>query len=400
VSISRPEQLPAGAASLRAPLPDPYVYRSALKRGAAHTLDALGAAFFAPHLRLVNWSKVRRIAVLRLDHLGDLLHALPALRRLRRALPQARIDLYVGPWGFELAELFADVDRLFKVEADWFKRPERVEWPWGQINALGRRLEAERYDAAFELRGDLRHHLALRRAGIPVRVGQALTAGAFLLTHPVRWNADLHEQEQSLSLLDQAGVPAAAQGSAPYLEIHPEYQRQATALLKELKLGAKPLMIQAACGTPAKRWPLEHWAWLLKRRPKGSKAVLLGSAAEAEEMHGIAKAAGAGVAVAAGRLDLPGLAAFLKRARLLLSVDSGPAHLAAVQGVPVLALYSATNRASQWAPKGKRVRVLQAQGFPCSPCERTECPFDNACMRALGPALALRALRSMWQARA
>jgi ADP-heptose:LPS heptosyltransferase len=392
----RPEQLPAGAERLRVPLPAPYVYRSALKRGAAHLLDTFGAAFLAPRHQTVDWDQVKRVAVLRLDHLGDLLHALPALRRLRRALPKASIDLYVGPWGFELACLFADVDRVLKVEADWFQRPERVEWPWDQINALGGRLKAEDYQAAFELRGDLRHHVALWKAGIPVRVGQAVTAGGFLLTHPAQWRSELHEQEQSLSLLDQAGLPAAEQGSAPYLKIHKDHRKEAEGVMKALKLGAKPLMVQAACGTAAKRWPQEHWAWLLKRRPKGSKAVLLGSAAERAEMEAVAKAAGAGVAVAAGRLSLSGLAAFVRQARLLLSVDSGPAHLAAVQGVPVLAIYSSTNRASQWAPRGARVKVLQAQGFPCSPCELSVCPYDNACMRAIDPRTVLAALKRMW----
>jgi len=368
------------------PLPAPYVYRSALSRVAAGALDAVGDLLLGGNAVSVDWKKVERVAVLRLDHLGDLLHALPALRRLKRSLPQARLDLWVGPWGLELAGLFADVDQVHVAEADWFKRPGRVGWPWSQIWGLGRALKAKGYGAAFELRGDLRHHLALYRTGIPVRAGQALTAGRSLLTHPAVWHSHLHEQEQNLSLLDQAGVPAAGQGKTPYLRRDAVGEREAARVAASLKLRGRLVMIQAASGTAAKRWPAACWAAVMRGLPKGVTPVLLGAASELAEMQGIARLVKRPVAVASGRLSLRGLAAFLRRADLLLSVDSGPVHLAAVQGVSVLALYSGTNRAEQWAPRGPKVRVLRAAGFPCSPCELSTCPFENACMRAISPA--------------
>jgi ADP-heptose:LPS heptosyltransferase len=388
---------PAGAPALRVALPDPYVYKSALKRALAHGLDAVGGLALAPAPAPVDWSAVKKMAVLRLDHLGDLLHALPALRRLKRALPKARLDLWVGPWGAELAGLFADVDQVKVTPAAWFQRPQRVEWPWGQINGLAKGLAAEDYDAAFELRGDLRHHLALWQASVPVRVGQALTAGNFLLTHPGRWDARLHEQEQSLALLDQAGLPKANQGSRPFLKLPKTAVAEAARVAGQLKLkkGAGPVLVQAACGTQAKRWPQESWAQVIEGLPKGMPVILLGSAGEREEMLSIAKRVKRPVAVAAGMLSLSGLAAFIAPARLLLSVDSGPAHLAAAQDVPVLSLFSGTNRAAQWAPRGSLVQVLQAQGIPCSPCELSECPYDNACMRALEPAFVLQKALAM-----
>ena len=111
--------------------------------------------------------------------------------------------------------------------------------------------------------------------------------------------------------------------------------------------------------------------------------ALLGSAQERLEMLAIAARVKRPVAVAAGLLGIGGLAALVSQARLVLSVDSGPAHLAAAQGIPLLSLYSGTNRLSQWAPRGPKVQVLQAGGFLCSPCELSQCPYDNACMRAI-----------------
>ena len=397
MDTTRPEPffLPADAALLRVPPPAPYVYRSGAKRAAAGLLDFAGDLVLARRPFPVDWARVERAAVLRLDHLGDLINALPALRRLRKALPKAALDLWVGPWGLELAGLFRDVDAVRVAEAPWFGRPRREAWPWASIAALGEGLRAGNYGAAFELRGELRHLLALRRSGIRVRAGLALTAGRFLLTHPARWNPALHEQEQNLSLLDQAGLPTAAADGAPYLHLDAAALREAAAVSRSLKLGRAPVLVQAACGTNAKRWSPEAWAAVLRGLPAGAPLALLGSAAEAPEMRAIAARVRRPVAVAAGRLSLAALAALLGRARLLLSVDSGPAHLAAVQGAPVLALFSGTNDPRRWAPRGRRVRILRAPDFPCSPCELTDCPYGNACMRAIGPRDVLAAARRM-----
>jgi ADP-heptose:LPS heptosyltransferase len=95
--------------------------------------------------------------------------------------------------------------------------------------------------------------------------------------------------------------------------------------------------------------------------------------------------------LATGGLSLEGLAAFLPRCVALASVDSGPAHLATALGVPVLALYSGTNLAAQWGPRGRRVALLRSD-TPCSPCELTDCPFQNACMAGIAVDAARAAL--------
>lgn len=380
---------PEEAGRLRVGPPSPYVYRSAYKRAAAKALDSAGRLAFRRHRPEVDWSEVRKVAVLRLDHLGDLLHQLPFLRRLRSGLPGARIELWTGPWGRELAGMFADVDQVRETPASWFARPARVEWPWGDIRALARGLKEGGYDAAFEPRGDLRHHLALWGSGIQRRIGHAVTAGGFLLTQEVPWDPGLHEQDQSLALATACGLPEGPPPAGGYLEIPASALEQAEALARALKLGARRVLVQAACGTAAKRWPPEAWARVIDGLPRGVDVCLLGSASERAEMEALAARCHRAPAVAAGRLDLGGLTAFVGRAEALLSVDSGPAHLAAVQGVKVLCLFSGTNRAGQWAPRGAGVRILRGATTPCSPCELSECPFGNACMASLEPATVL-----------
>src|ERR1700741_3114581 len=132
---------PPDAGGPALPLPRPYVFKSPWARRAAGSFDAVGGLLFPPLTVAADWRGMRRIAVLRLDHLGDLLQALPALRRLKRALPQAQVDLWVGPWGRELAGLFADVDAVRVTPAPWFRRPDPE--PFSRVSELAAGLQAQ-----------------------------------------------------------------------------------------------------------------------------------------------------------------------------------------------------------------------------------------------------------------
>jgi ADP-heptose:LPS heptosyltransferase len=380
--------------ALKVLLPDPYVYRGRLKRSLAAALDWLGDLWLAPEPQVIDWKSLRRVAVLRLDHMGDVLNLLPALASLKKSLPGAVIDLYVGPWGREIAELGAAADRIIVVEAPWFARPLRSAWPLGALGALSRRLREGDYDLGIDFRGELRHMLSLWLSGTRLRLGHTLSAGRFFLTHAYPVKNSEHERERNASLLTRAGLELKS--GAFKLRLPTSARSEAGRLVKELKVPRRFVAVQAACGTAAKRWMPERWARLIDGL--SLPVVLLGSQAELEEMRAIAALCKKRPRVAAGRLSLAGLGSFLEKAALLISVDSGPAHLAAALGRPVLALYAATNLPGQWAPQGRRVRLIQKQ-VPCGPCELQQCPYGNECMRRISPEEALRAARPLLGAR-
>jgi ADP-heptose:LPS heptosyltransferase len=96
-----------------------------------------------------------------------------------------------------------------------------------------------------------------------------------------------------------------------------------------------------------------------------------------------------------GSASLIETAALIERAALFVGCDSGPAHLAAAVGTPVVALFSGTNDARQWRPWGRRVEVVR-NVVPCAPCHRELCPLaDHPCMRGLSPAMVLAAVDRM-----
>ena len=390
MNFSLPEPpYPAWAPGLRAPAPGPYMaYRSAWKRRAARALDALGAPL-APAKRPLPWGQLRRVAVLRLDHLGDLLLSFPALEALRRGLPNAHLTLVVAPWCEELARLCPWVDAVEVARAPWFERPQRHGWPVGALRALAQLLRQGGFDLGVDLRGDLRHMLAMRWAGLPWRLAAPQTAGGFLLTHAMAPGAG-HESRRNLDLLKAAGLRAAAP-LRPRLT--PSVQARARARRRLRSWGLRPgfLALHPFAGAPSKRWPTEHWRRLLAAMPR-RRLLLLGSAGEAAELQDLAREGAAGTrVVAAGTLGADELAAVLEQAGALLGLDSGPGHLAAAVGTPVLSLFSAASDPSRWGALGAKVRVLSALA-PCSPCGLADCPLGNACMRALEPAQVLRAL--------
>ncbi len=384
------------AARLRQALAGPYAFRSPWKRAAAAALDRAGSLLPRPRPRPADWGRVRRVAVLRTDHLGDLLLLLPFLARLRRALPGARIDLWTGPWGAELAACFPDVDAVRVAQAPWFRRPGPGRGTLAGVVSLARDLARGGYDAAFDPKGDFRHILALTLARVPVRVGFGRTGGGFLLTTRGAWDPDRHESAQSLALADAALVPEAP-AARPRLAFPEAAQREAEGLARELGVGPDTALVQVGCGAPARLWPTEHWVRLLEGL--GRPVCLLGSSGERDALEDLGRRLRRRPGLAAGRLGLGGLGAFMARAGLFIGVDSGPAHLAAALGLPTLSLFSGTNRAAQWAPQGARVAVLAADPPPCSPCGLGECPYGNACMRALDPDAALAAARKLLEVR-
>ena len=395
MSSSRLEPYPAGAPSLRAPQPGPYAaYRGPFRRRLARGLDALGAALAPAPSAPLPWGQVRRVAVLRLDHLGDLLLSFPALEALRAALPRARIDLFVGPWGQELGSLCPSVDSVRVLPAAWFQRPQRRAWPWASLWASAQTLRQGAYDVGLDLRGELRHALLLRLAGIPHRVAALQTAGAFLLTQALS-PAPGHEVFRDWALLRDAGLPGlGARPGRPRLDPGAVARTAARRRLKAWGLKPGFLALHPFAGSASRRWPPEYWRDLLARLPGAGPALLLGTAEEAQALRALMPpAARRRLVPAAGALGLAELAAVLERAGLFLGLNSGPGHVAAAVGTPVLSIFSAANDPARWAPLGPRVRVL-VEKAPCGPCELADCPLDNACLRQLGPDRVLRALKA------
>jgi heptosyltransferase II len=314
-------------------------------------------------VRLPNW-------------LGDTVMAVPALIALRATWPAARL-LAAGPWAMLLADQgLADV---------------LVDYP----RAWSGRLRAADTVAAFVpelailLPNSLESALSAWYWGARRRVGFAGGGRAALLTDAVPVPSDRpHQIDEYLMLVERSGVPAATrepvlQRPAPDSALRGEARR----LLEEAGVPARgdsarvAIHLGAAYG-PAKLWPLEHVAELCRLLVAGgTTAILLGAPADADAAAVVTAATPARSLVGRDRPAL--LPAVLAELDVLVSGDTGVAHLAAALGTPVVTLFGPTDPRLS-APRGPA--AVLTHPVPCAPCFYRACPIEHPCLRGIAPA--------------
>ena len=314
-------------------------------------------------IRLPNW-------------LGDTVMAVPAVQALRAAHPAARM-LLAGPWATLLAEQgLADV--LVTYPRSWGGRLRGAD----AVRRFGPVL-------AVLLPNTLEAAVAAWYWGARRRVGFSAGARGLFLTDEVAppEGSRPHQIDEYLLLAERAGAPAVTREPrlAPPRESS-EPRRHVRDLLAEA--GASPVAGRRRVGVhlgaafgPAKVWPTPRVAEFCRVvAADGDTAVLLGTAAEDATGAAIQREAPAASIVGRDRPDL--LTAVLAEMDVLVSGDTGIAHLAAALGTPVVTLFGPTDPARS-APRG-RVQVVQ-HPVPCSPCFYRACPIEHPCLRDIEP---------------
>ncbi len=341
--------------------------------------------------------QVREILARVPNWVGDCIFAIPAVQRLKREFPSARLTVLVARWLVPIWELVEGVDEIIPFELR------------GGIRDLPgkRRLVSQLRDRNFDLAvifpRSFESALWIHRAGVPRRWGYKAGARSFLLTRPVRSDQDYRQApriDYYYRLLDggrskEPPVPAR-------LAIPPAVRRQALDLLSAegIDPDKRPLVgfhPRASYG-PAKCWPAAKFSRLAGKLTRRRKAIVLlfGSGRERQLLEEIVAGAGKDTVNLAGRTDLKTLAALLSLCRVVVANDSGPLHLAAALGVPVVGLYGSTDPVAT-GPRGARTRVIY-KGISCSPCLYRVCPRDFACMERITPEEVLTAVEELWPA--
>jgi lipopolysaccharide heptosyltransferase II len=350
---------------------------------------------------------VRRILVIRLDLIGDVVLSLPAVRALHRAYPQADIDFLAQPSSAPILVGQPHIAHVLTPDANFWRQPAAL-WRRAERKAalaLLRRLRVPRYDLCVSISGD-RASILARLSGARRRVGYAREAYRGLLTDPVpggRYTIRRHEVEYVRELARAAGA-RDAEADLPELRVLPAAAAAVTALLAKHGLDAPhgPLVAlhAGARNGLAKRWPTAAWAALagLLVTRLDARVLLVGAPGDGDVAGAIVRAARCTVANLTGRTTLSELAALLSRCDLLVSGDSGPLHIACAVGTAVVGLYGPTDPEIS-GPLGPRAVVLR-QPLWCAPCYDAsavaDCRFGNpVCMKTLPPEAVLVAARRL-----
>lgn len=325
----------------------------------------------------------KRVLVIRLDRLGDVILSTPVLSALRAHFPHAFIGMLVRPACRDVVEGHPDVHEVMLYDKEGTHHSVLA------TIRFARRLRRFEFDTALVLHPTNRSHWIPWLAGIPTRLGYNRKCG-WLLTHRIphrKHEGTQHEAMYALELLELFGVQPTL--SDPVVPVTARAVAHVEGLLRNCSVEpTEPLVaLHPSASCVSKRWMPERFGQVADRliREQGVRACFVAGREDAR----FAKQAIAAMREPAidfsGKLTVGELAALLKRARVLISNDSGPVHVAAGVGTPVVDLFGRNQRGLsplRWGPLGQRHVILHKE-VGCVTCLAHNCDIDFLCLTTL-----------------
>ena len=315
---------------------------------------------------------------------GDTVLATPVLANLRSAFPAAKLHCLSTVWAGDILIDHPDVDEL------------RLR-PGGAADFLAAAaFRRDRMDLAFVLPNSIRGALLALAAGARRRVGYRRDGRSILLTDPVPRprGGGRHQVDEYLALLEAAGVSVTSR--TPRLGVSREAETFAGEVFLQHGIDPDEPVVGIQPGAKfgaTKLWPAERFAAAADKLAESEEArmVLLGSPEEGPLTARIASLMKTEPVDLAGKDRVAFLPALLRRFSVLLTGDTGPMHIAAAVGTPVVALFGPTDP-GRTGPLGDRHTVLR-RDLSCSPCFRKQCPYGHECMEETAVDEVCRAVR-------
>lgn len=330
-----------------------------------------------------------RILAVRFSSLGDLVLTTPLFRAIRQAHPTARITLVTRE---EFVPLFSHSPRITEVIG--FRRG-------GRLRPLAAELRRRSFTHRLDLHGSLRSRALRLLVGGPWGGYPKRRLAREVL---IRFKRDVFRDRRHVAerYFDAAGrLGVQPDGGPPEVFLHHDAVAAADRFLWEHRLGMERTVLAFVPGAAhaTKQWPEHHWHTLVgEATAAGMDLVILGGAKEASLGERLAAADPGRVASAAGRFDLQGTGALLRRCRAAVAGDTGVMHLATAVGTPVVTLLGPTVGAFGFLPYQARATVLE-RPLPCRPCSRMggpACPLGHhRCLEAIEPGEVLEAIRRL-----
>ena len=332
------------------------------KRALLAAFDAVAGPLASVMLRDAKSpaARVRNILVLELWHMGDVVLATSVLQQLRAAYPDARITLLAKQHAVELLKHSPLVDEIVAFDFPWTAmsgkyNPSRYDT--ASIRELVRNLREKDFDLSIDCRMDLRSNLLTKSIGARRRVGYDFGGGSFLLTDALSPPpADQHKVDDWLGLLEPLATDAKGAGSIePVLAVSNDERGDARRVLELYDISDNDVVVGIHPGGSfaAKRWAADNFAAVaraLSERDGVKVIVFVDPEGSGSEMQ-------IGRHAAFVRTSIREMMALFTQCDLLICNDSGPMHIAAALGVPVVAIFS-TGNPKAYGPRGVNHTVV------------------------------------------
>lgn len=386
-----------------------------------------GDPFFSPHLSKLRDSvgpddepnrivvsgrptllrkTIKKILVVKLDHIGDCIIAFPAVRRLKGYFPEARIEVLTSRASRSVWALEPTVDAT--IEFDFFHARSslgQVELSDDDWRQLRDRLVPEDFDLAVDLRKHLETRTVLQHTGARYRAGIDYRGKFPWLDVALEWTGDQayahkrqHTADDLINLVDAIAASCEADRNliAPRRRVPPKALKSLVGPEKDNLVCLHP-----TAGNEMKQWPIAYFAAVADQlvEDDGVRIVVIGGPGDEEigaELLAQMRRADAAVSLI-GKISLSDLPALVAQCALFLGNDSGPKHIAAGMGVPTVAVHSGTVDVYEWGPIGTHA-VAVMRDVACAPCylpKPEDCRRGLVCLRQLAPEVVYRACKKM-----
>lgn len=332
---------------------------------------------------------------MRYRFIGDTILAVPFLRNLRAAYPDAVIDVLVGPESGKVLEGCPYVNELIAFDTTKFHKYDRGEGKQRSLLSYAWELRKRNYDTAFVLKRSLSSAILALLIGARYRIGYGTQGRSFMLTHAFPMRNDVHEVESVLDALRAAKIPIKDKHLEAWT--NNEEQLALAAIAPEVTAcGGTKILVHAAAAHPDKMYPLALWADVMKQlKDKHADATFFftGAPRDYQLYSELEKLAGIQGVNLAGRLSLRLSIALMQNMHVAACVDSGPAHLGAAAGVPVVAIFGPTDPV-RWGPWGE-AHTTVVKDLACRPCGyKKTCDDRRECLTELAPERVVDAIES------
>jgi ADP-heptose:LPS heptosyltransferase len=318
--------------------------------------------------------RVERVLLLRLERIGDLLMTLEAIGDARRTWPHAHIALAVGGWNAPLAALIPDIDSVVVADAPWLARGDRSA-TWARLVAAVRGWRARRFDVVVNIEPDIRSNWLAWMTGAPTRVGYRSAGGGAFLTDAIDYDPSRHVAENAREIVARAAGRPAPPSAAERARLAVPAAATARAAVILSRADGPLVGIHPSGGRASKQWHLDRFAEVGRTLidSRNATIVLTGGSADAALVEHVAQRIGRPRVLRADNdTDLPTMAALLAALDVFISSDTGPMHLAAAVGTPVVSLFGPADPA-RYGPRAASEHVLRVD-LPCSPCGQVRLP--------------------------
>lgn len=354
---------------------------------------------------VISPGTIKKILIVKLDHIGDLILSLPAIRLLKQKFPQARITMLVGSWAEAIATKITDIDEILTFNFFDEKSEKGVrQFGKNELELLQKRLRSNHFDMAIDLRKNPETRDVLRMSGARHTVGFGTESDYNWLSVRVKLNDVInntpgkknkpHITFQLCKLIDAIPLDYSVTSEHGKIEI-PElkFEDNLSGRYARLKDVGFLVGIHPGVGNSIKQWPLPYFARLIdiiaERCKLNTKIIILGGKTDrkaANEIFSHVKSKDNVISIA-GETSLNEFIEIVKKCDLFIGNDSGPCHIAGFLGVPTLTIFSGHVSPYEWHPLGQKSLTIRVD-LPCSPCYLAgpeQCSYNLKCLKSLWP---------------